>query len=81
MCEILMLGVSNPVDCTSFGLAVSFEKMARLKFNITEELMKEIIAEADLLWPGSGMMAVRRLVRDSIRRLWRYCSGNVRSRN
>ena len=71
----------NPVDYTSFGLAVSFKEMARLKFKISDELMRQIIAEADLLWPGHGKIAVRRLVRDSLRRFGRYCRGNGRARH
>ncbi len=54
--------------------------MASLKFKITEELKSEITREANLLWPNSGSMAVRRLVRDSLRRLWRYCNGSGRAR-
>jgi hypothetical protein len=42
--------------------------------------MKQIVAEANVLWPGQGVIAVRRLVRDSFRRLWRYCSGDGRTR-
>jgi hypothetical protein len=53
--------------------------MARLKLRITDELMKQITAEAEILWPKSGMIAIRRLIRDSLRRLWRYCSGNDRA--
>lgn len=55
--------------------------MARLKVRITEELMKEITAEASALWPGQGVLAVRRLVNDSLRRLWRYSSADGRARN
>jgi hypothetical protein len=55
-------------------------KMARLKFNVTDELMKDILAEADRSWPKQGMVAVRRLVRDSLRRLWRYCGGKGTAR-
>ena len=58
---------------------VSVKPMARLKLNITDEFMKQITAEAELLWPGGGAMAIRRLIRDSLRRLWRYCSGNDRA--
>jgi hypothetical protein len=53
--------------------------MARLKLKIRDELMKQITAEAELLWPGGGMIAIRRLIRDSLRRLWRYCGGNNRA--
>ena len=53
--------------------------MARLKLKITDEFMKQITAEAEILWPRSGMTAVRRLIRDSLRRLWRYCSGSDRA--
>ena len=55
--------------------------MARLKFKIRDELKSEITAEANSLWPGRGVIAVRRLVRDSIRRLWRYSGGNGRVRH
>ncbi|MFC1919480.1 hypothetical protein ACFLWX_01640 [Chloroflexota bacterium] len=54
--------------------------MKRLRFNIPDELMREIADEADLLWPGHGVIAVKRLVRDSLRRLWSYCNGNGRVR-
>jgi len=54
--------------------------MARLKLRITDELMNRIAAEADTLWPGQGVLAVRRLVNDSLRRLWKYCDGDRRSR-
>jgi len=53
--------------------------MARLKLKIRDELMRQITAEADALWPGQGVIAVRRLVRDSLRRFWRYCSANGRA--
>jgi hypothetical protein len=43
--------------------------------------MKQIAAEANVLWPGQGVIAVRRLVRDSLRRLWRYCSAEGRARH
>ncbi len=55
--------------------------MARVKLKISDELMKDITAEADLLWPGHGTTAVRRLIRDSIRRLWRYSDGDDRARH
>ena len=55
-------------------------KMTRLKFNVTDELMKDILAEANFIWPGHGMIAVRRLVRDSLKRLWRYCGGKGTAR-
>jgi hypothetical protein len=55
--------------------------MAKLKLQITSELQKEIAEEANHIWPGAGTIAVRRLLRDSVRRLWRYCNGNGRSRN
>ena len=55
--------------------------MARVKFKISDELNKEITAEADLLWPGHGTTAVRRLIRDSIRRLWRYSNGEGRAKH
>jgi len=55
--------------------------MARLKLRITEELMKQITAEANALWPGQGVLAVRRLVNDSLRRLWRYCGADDRARD
>ncbi len=55
--------------------------MARLKLEITDEFMKQIAAEAELLWPGGGMIAIRRLIRDSLKRLWRYCSGDGRARH
>ena len=54
-------------------------EMVRIKFNITDELMKEISAEADRLWPKQGMIAVARLARDSLRRFWRYCNGKSRT--
>jgi len=54
--------------------------MAKLKFNLRDELMEQIKAEADRLWPGQGMIAIRRLVRDSLRRLWRYSRGDGRVR-
>ncbi len=54
--------------------------MARLKLKITDELMKQITAEAQTLWPRSGVTAVRRLIRDSLRRLWKYCSRDGRAR-
>jgi hypothetical protein len=54
--------------------------MERLKFEITDELKSEIMAEANRLWPNSGMMAMRRLVRDSLKRLWRYCNGKSRAK-
>jgi len=57
------------------------ERMTRLRFMITEEMMQRIAAEADTLWPGQGILAVRRLVNDSLRRLWRYCSAEGRARN
>lgn|GEM_PF-2004865 len=55
--------------------------MARLKFMISNELMKQITMEANALWPGHGITAVRRLVRDSIKRLWRYSGGDGRVRH
>jgi hypothetical protein len=55
--------------------------MARLKLKIRDELMKQITAEAELLCPGGGMIAIRRLIRDSLRRLWRYCRGNGGTRH
>ena len=55
------------------------KRMAKLGFKIPEELMKQITAEAEILWPGGGIIAIRRLIRDSLRRLWRYCSGNDRA--
>ena len=55
--------------------------MARLKFMISNELMKQITMEANLLWPGHGITAVSRLVRDSIKRLWRYSGGDGRVRH
>ena len=55
--------------------------MARLRIRITDELMKQITAEANALWPGQGVIAVRRLVNDSLRRLWRYCVGDGRTRS
>ena len=42
--------------------------------------MKQIAAEANVLWPGQGVIAVRRLVCDSLKRLWRYCSADGRAR-
>jgi len=42
--------------------------------------MIQIAAEASVLWPGQGAVAVSRLVRDSLRRLWRYCHGDGRAR-
>jgi len=54
--------------------------MAKLRFRITEEMMKQIAAEANVLWPGQGVIAVRRLVSDSLRRLWRYCVGDGRAK-
>ena len=69
----------DPVDYTSSGLAVSCKEMARLKFKITDEFMKQIVADADRIWPGQGMIAVNRIVRDSLRRFWRYCGGNGRA--
>jgi len=53
--------------------------MAKARFKITQELMSQIAAEADALWPGQGVIAVRRLIRDSLRRLWRYCSADGRA--
>ena len=53
--------------------------MAKVRFRITEDTVKRIVAEADVLWPGQGVIAVRRLVRDSLRRLWRYCSADGRT--
>ena len=50
--------------------------MAKLKFNVRDEFMEQIKAEADRLWSGQGIIAMRRLVRDSVRRLWRYSRGN-----
>jgi hypothetical protein len=55
--------------------------MAKVRFEITQELMRQVVAEANFLWPGQGMLAVRRLVRDSLRRLCRYCSGDGRARD
>jgi len=53
--------------------------MARLKLKITDELMEQIKVEASHLWPGQGTIAMNRLIRDSLRRLWRYCRGNNRA--
>ncbi len=53
----------------------------RLRFKITDELMKQIAAEAELLWPGDGTIAIKRLIRDCLKRLWRYCGGNDRDRH
>ena len=55
--------------------------MGRLRFIITNETMRQITAEATVLWPGQGVVAVRRLVRDSLRRLSRYCVGDGRARH
>ena len=55
--------------------------MARLKFKISNELKNEITTEANRIWPSSDMIAVRRLVRDCLRRLWRYANGNGRTGN
>ncbi len=56
--------------------------MEKLKFKITDNLRREIREEANLLWPGHGVIAVRRLVRDSLRRLWRYCGDSgIRDRD
>jgi len=43
--------------------------------------MKQIAAEANVVWPGQGVIAVRRLVSDSLRRLWRYCVGDGRAKS
>ena len=51
--------------------------MTRLSITITDELMKRLWAEANLLWPGQGMIAVHRLVRDSLKRLGRYCGNDT----
>jgi hypothetical protein len=55
--------------------------MAKIRFKITDELMKQITAEAELLWPEGGIVAIKRLIRDSLKRLWSYCSGNDRTRH
>ena len=55
--------------------------MGKLKLKITDKLMGEINAEAKRLWPDQGAMAVGRLVRDSLRRFWRYSGGTDRTRN
>ncbi len=49
--------------------------MDKLKFNVSDEMMSQITAEAERLWPGQGAIAVGRLIRDSIRRPWKYCGG------
>jgi len=43
--------------------------------------MKQITAEANVLWPGQGVIAVKRLVCDSLKRLWRYCVGDDGARH
>lgn len=54
--------------------------MARLKLTINDKLMTKVLASAERLWPGEGMRAVARFVRDAIRRYVRYCDGRVRDR-
>ena len=54
--------------------------MTRLKLTISDELMSVVSASAERLWPGEGLRALARFVRDAIRRYVRYCNGRVRDR-
>jgi len=47
--------------------------MARFKTTIDDELMKKALACVEQLWPGDGVKAIGRFVRDAIRRYLRYC--------
>lgn len=49
--------------------------MARLKLIIDDELLAIITALAEQLWPGQGLRAVTRFIRDAMRRYLRYCDG------
>lgn len=49
--------------------------MARLKININDELMAKVSASVERLWPGEGVRAIARFVRDAIRRYLRYWNG------
>ena len=54
--------------------------MAKLKLSINDDVIEEVKATAEWLWPGEGMRAVARFARDAIRRYARYCNDRVRDR-
>ena len=74
MKQLLIFHISNTTPCNQDNLS----SMARLKITISDELMAKVLACVQQLWPDEGVRALGRFVRDSIRRLERYCNGRSR---
>jgi hypothetical protein len=55
--------------------------MARLKVTINDDLMPVVLACIERIWPGEGMRALGRFVRDAIKRYLRYCDGGSRNKH
>ncbi len=51
--------------------------MGRLKQSISDKLIARTLACVQQLWPDEGVRALGRFVRDAIRRLDRYCNGDL----
>lgn len=51
-----------------------------MRLTISKELVAEVLARAEELWPGEGMRAIVRYVEDAIRRYVRFCNAGLRHR-
>ena len=55
--------------------------MTKLTLDVSDDLLEQVTASAERLWPGQEMKGVFRLVRDAIRRYVKYCNGDTRNGN